>query len=112
MFYDLPSQVLVAFGARRVGIVNGYGLTEAGGFSKAHISGNFRFEHQVLEMLVGFFRNLPQMSQAKWEPVEPDTQRIEESKFRAIYPKVDWSIQLDYAQQIGLGRRDYELERV
>ncbi len=33
-------------------------------------------------------------------------------KFRAIYPKVDWSIQLDYAQQIGLGSRDYQLERV
>jgi uncharacterized Fe-S center protein len=33
-------------------------------------------------------------------------------KFRDIYPKVNWQIQLDYAQQIGLGSRDYELLRV
>ncbi|MFO8113591.1 MAG: DUF362 domain-containing protein [Desulfosalsimonadaceae bacterium] len=30
-------------------------------------------------------------------------------KFRAIYPKVDWSHQLEYAEKIGLGSRDYEL---
>ena len=30
-------------------------------------------------------------------------------KFRGVYPKVDWTIQLDYAEKIGLGRRDYEL---
>ena len=30
-------------------------------------------------------------------------------KFRAIYPNVDWEIQLEYAQTIGLGTRDYEL---
>lgn len=30
-------------------------------------------------------------------------------KFRAIYPKVDWSIQLGYAEKIGLGSREYEL---
>ncbi len=33
-------------------------------------------------------------------------------KFRDLYPKVDWSIQLDYAQQIGLGSREYELIKV
>jgi uncharacterized Fe-S center protein len=30
-------------------------------------------------------------------------------KFRALYPNVDWTIQLDHAQKIGLGRREYEL---
>jgi len=30
-------------------------------------------------------------------------------KFRGLYPKVDWSVQLDYGEQIGLGKRDYEL---
>ncbi len=30
-------------------------------------------------------------------------------KFRALYPEVDWSIQLEYAERIGLGRRAYEL---
>ena len=33
-------------------------------------------------------------------------------KFRAIYPKVDWSIQLDYAEKIGLGTRDYALKKI
>ncbi len=33
-------------------------------------------------------------------------------KFRAIYPKVDWEHQLVYAEQIGLGSRDYELVRI
>lgn len=32
-----------------------------------------------------------------------------EDKFRAVYPKIDWSYQLDYAQRQKLGRRDYEL---
>ena len=31
-------------------------------------------------------------------------------KFRALYPNVDWEIQLNYAEQIGLGTRDYELK--
>jgi len=30
-------------------------------------------------------------------------------KFRAIYPKVDWTIQLEHAEKIGLGSREYEL---
>lgn len=33
-------------------------------------------------------------------------------KFRGLYPEVDWSIQLAYAEEIGLGRREYELVRV
>jgi hypothetical protein len=30
-------------------------------------------------------------------------------KFRALYPKVDWTIQLEHAEKIGLGSREYEL---
>ena len=33
-------------------------------------------------------------------------------KFLAIYPKVDWTIQLDYAEEIGLGVKEYELIEV
>ncbi|MEW5913087.1 MAG: DUF362 domain-containing protein [Thermodesulfobacteriota bacterium] len=33
-------------------------------------------------------------------------------KFRDVYPKIDWQVQLDYAAQIGLGSREYELVRV
>lgn len=33
-------------------------------------------------------------------------------KFRAIYPKVDWPLQLEYAEKIGLGSRDYELIKI
>lgn len=35
-----------------------------------------------------------------------------EDKFRALYPEVDWSIQLSYAEEIGLGSRQYELIRI
>jgi len=35
-----------------------------------------------------------------------------EDKFRAIYPLVDWSIQLAYAEEIGMGTREYELIRI
>jgi len=31
-----------------------------------------------------------------------------EDKFRGLYPKIDWSVQLEYAESIGLGKRDYE----
>jgi uncharacterized protein len=30
-------------------------------------------------------------------------------KFRGLYPEVDWSVQLDYAERIGMGQRAYEL---
>jgi uncharacterized Fe-S center protein len=33
-------------------------------------------------------------------------------KFRAIYEKVDWAYQLEYAEKIGLGSRAYELELI
>jgi uncharacterized Fe-S center protein len=34
---------------------------------------------------------------------------LEKDKFKALYPDVDWTIQLDYAENIGLGKRKYEL---
>jgi uncharacterized Fe-S center protein len=39
-----------------------------------------------------------------WEPGE--------DKLQALYPNVDWRIQLDYAEEIGLGTRQYELIKV
>jgi hypothetical protein len=33
-------------------------------------------------------------------------------KFKDIYPQVDWPIQLEYAAQLGLGAREYELVKV
>ena len=38
--------------------------------------------------------------------------RAGEDKFHAIYPEVDWSIQLSYAEEIGLGTRNYELIKI
>ncbi|MBC8198854.1 MAG: DUF362 domain-containing protein [Desulfobacteraceae bacterium] len=32
-----------------------------------------------------------------------------EDKFRGIYPEVDWEIQLEYAEKVKLGSRNYEL---
>ena len=32
-----------------------------------------------------------------------------EDKFRALYPEIDWTVQLAHAQEIGLGQREYEL---
>ena len=36
-------------------------------------------------------------------------EKPDEDKFRCVYPKIDWSIQLEYAEKIGLGTREYEL---
>ncbi len=33
-------------------------------------------------------------------------------KFRVIYPKVDWPLQLVYAEKIGLGSREYDLIKI
>ncbi|MEW6375235.1 MAG: DUF362 domain-containing protein [Thermodesulfobacteriota bacterium] len=35
-----------------------------------------------------------------------------EDKFRALYPEVDWRIQLAYGEEIGLGTRNYELVKI
>jgi uncharacterized Fe-S center protein len=36
----------------------------------------------------------------------------EGDKFRAIYPEVDWNIQLAYGEEIGMGTREYELVKI
>ncbi len=33
-------------------------------------------------------------------------------KFKGVYPKADWEVQLDYAQELGLGNREYELVKL
>ncbi len=35
-----------------------------------------------------------------------------QDKFRALYPKIDWTVQLEHAEAIGLGSRKYELVRL
>jgi uncharacterized protein len=35
-----------------------------------------------------------------------------EDKFRSIYPQIDWTIQLQHAERIGLGSRSYDLIRI
>ncbi len=45
-------------------------------------------------------------------PNFPGVGKMGEDKFRALYPEVDWSIQLDYAEEIGLGTRNYELIKI
>jgi uncharacterized protein len=35
-----------------------------------------------------------------------------EDKFRGVYPNVDWTIQLAYAEKLGLGSRSYELTKI
>lgn len=35
-----------------------------------------------------------------------------EDKFRAVYPQIDWTIQLAHAEELGLGSRQYELVNV
>ena len=33
-------------------------------------------------------------------------------KFKALYPKVDWEVQLEYAETVGLGTRNYDLIKI
>ncbi len=33
-------------------------------------------------------------------------------KFRGVYPEIDWEVQLEHGEKIGLGRREYELIRI
>lgn len=35
-----------------------------------------------------------------------------EDKFRVLFPSIDWEHQLNYAQKLGLGSRDYTLEKL
>lgn len=43
--------------------------------------------------------------------IEP-SKRDMADKFRALYPEVDWTWQLRYAEELGLGQRTYRIERV
>ena len=42
----------------------------------------------------------------------PSAWKPGEDKFRAVYPEVDWNIQLAYGEEIGLGTREYELIKI
>jgi uncharacterized Fe-S center protein len=33
-------------------------------------------------------------------------------KFKDIYPQIDWPLQLEYAEKLGVGTREYELVKV
>ncbi|MFH1624649.1 MAG: DUF362 domain-containing protein [Pseudomonadota bacterium] len=35
-----------------------------------------------------------------------------EDKFRGVYPHLDWNVQLEYGEEIGLGTRNYELVKL
>jgi hypothetical protein len=57
---------------------------------------------------------------ASYDPVAIDQASVDmvndrsgsKDKFREIYPDVDWSSQLSYAESIGIGRRNYELTEI
>jgi len=50
------------------------------------------------------------IDQASVDLVNKTEGRIkDDDKFRTLWPKVDWSVQLKYAEEIGLGSREYEL---
>jgi len=61
-------------------------------------------DHVSVDLVNGEFGNRSSKLSENWNPGE--------DKFRAIYPEVDWKIQLAYGEEIGLGRRDYELIRI
>ncbi|MBI4652133.1 4Fe-4S ferredoxin, partial [Candidatus Desantisbacteria bacterium] len=33
-------------------------------------------------------------------------------KFKTIYPEIDWSVQLEYGEKLGIGSRKYELVKI
>ena len=57
-----------------------------------------------VDLVNGEAGNRASKLQKNWNPGE--------DKFRAIYPEVDWNIQLAYAEEIGMGTRKYELVKV
>jgi uncharacterized Fe-S center protein len=57
-----------------------------------------------VDLVNGEFGNRSSKLSKNWNPGE--------DKFRTLYPEVDWSIQLAYGEEIGLGTRDYELIRI
>jgi len=57
-----------------------------------------------VDLVNGEVGNRASKLQKNWNPGE--------DKFRAVYPEVDWSIQLAYAEEIGMGTRKYELIKI
>jgi len=57
-----------------------------------------------VDLVNGETGNRASKLQKNWRPGE--------DKFRAIYPEVDWNIQLAYAEEIGMGTRKYELVKI
>jgi len=57
-----------------------------------------------VDLVNGEFGNRSSKLSKSWDPGE--------DKFRALYPEVDWSIQLAYGEEIGLGTREYELIKI
>jgi len=57
---------------------------------------------------------------ASYDPVAIDQASIDlvnkesgsKDKFREIYPDIDWSVQLSYAESIGIGSRNYKLTKI
>lgn len=53
------------------------------------------------------------VNQAQGNPhSELGEKSAEPDKFRVLFPNVDWNVQLAYGEEIGLGRRQYELIEV
>lgn len=52
------------------------------------------------------------------QPVAPGSSlskkkaQVIRDKFRSIYPQVDWNIQLEHAEKMGIGNRDYKLIKI
>jgi len=57
-----------------------------------------------VDLVNGETGNRASKLQKNWNPGE--------DKFRAVYPEVDWNIQLAYAEEIGMGTRKYELIKI
>ena len=61
---------------------------------------------------IGVLASLDPVSidQASVDLINKTPGRVEgKDKFKALYPSVDWTVQLRYAEEIGLGSRKYEL---
>ena len=57
-----------------------------------------------VDLVNGEAGNRSSKLQKNWNPGE--------DKFRAVYPDVDWNIQLAYAEEIAMGTRKYELIKI
>ena len=60
---------------------------------------------------VKYFRNMPQMAKPKWSVIDESTERIEESKFRPIYP-ASASLSSEQIGQIIEGQLNHALPHV